>query len=233
MVIVEENTDIREQHDRLLVEKPSGVEHDTEACPICTESAKEGVMTDKTYSEDELKDAVAEAIASMQAEINTFKASKEAEAIDAKIDEALTPLRTQVAELQGSLDTATLRGDTAEKNYETLVSFLNDEAAKEIEAALVAVRREERIVAVKAVAAFSDEYIEKAIDRWSEMSDESFASLLEDWRAVPTAKVEGKTSLDLLGKTSMTAAREDKTDSMSEMRTLFQMNLTGNDIRTI
>jgi small-conductance mechanosensitive channel len=185
-------------------------------------------MSSRTYTEDELKEAIALALAPLQAELEKVQASEEAQAVAAMIAEAVSPKDAEIADLQKALDTATYRADTAEKQYDELVAFLDSERQAAEEAAELAARREARLAAVKESASFSDEYVEGAIDRWTAMADEDFNALLDDWKAVTAAKSESKSEdvQTLPTATAMQASR-DETDAGSVRRELLKLTRVG------
>lgn len=223
--------DLKEQHDKLLAERPPGAEHDTENCQYCTESNDlEGGEMSSTYTEDEMKAALEEAIAKALA---PYQEEAALEAIAKAIEDAKAPLVTQVAELQNAVDTATLRAETAEQALEAKNAEIEAAEKAAEEAATLATRREERKDAVKEFA-FKDEFITERLDRWVAMSDEDFSALLDDWKAVSAKKEEKKvTPTQLPTATALKATSEDDGDKYAARREVSRLGLRGTDIRTL
>ena len=188
------------EHDRVLSESDSEREGDT--------------VTDITYTEAEFQAAVTEALAPIQAELETLMASADAVAIELKIAEIREAADAQVAELEKKLDTAVLNAQAATEERDAVVAWLEAEASAAVEAAEIAARRDERLTQVKDVASFPAEYLEANAERWASMDDETFEALLADYAAASSAKSnvedgdEGSESVDTLGETAMKASRE-------------------------
>ena len=109
-----ENDLLREQHDEMLATKPENAEHDAVNCPFCEEgrlstidTAIEGGDMSKAYTEDELAAAVAEAVRPVQEELASFKASQEAEEVEARITAAKEAVASEKAEVESKLDVVT------------------------------------------------------------------------------------------------------------------------------
>jgi hypothetical protein len=194
-------------------------------------------MSSKEYTEDEVKTAVAvaveEATAALRNELNAIKESEEAAAVDARVAEAVAAKDAEIADLQGKLDTVTLEAEEAKKTHDELVAFLETEAAAKAQAEVEEARRNDRIEAVKEFA-FSEDYVAAAIDRWVAMEDEAFTALLDDWKAVSTAKkTEAPKPTTLPSETAMTASREETTDSVSARREVLGLRFRGVDTRKL
>lgn len=194
-------------------------------------------MSSKEYTEDEVKAAVAvavaEATASLKAELDAVKVSEEAAATDAKIAEAVATKDAEIAELQGKLDTVTLEVAEAKKSYEELVEFLTAEAQAEAAAAAEEAKRESRLEAVKEFA-FTEDQVAERLDRWVAMEDDSFAALLDDWKAVATKKTETpKGDTVLPAETAMTASRETETSAPTARREVLGLRFRGIDARKL
>jgi len=228
-----ELTELKAQHDKLLAEKPEGLEHDATTCPICTEDTEGGDMsTSKTYTQEELDTAIAAVVAPLHARVEELASLEQVKVVEAKVAEAVAPLNDQISELQKTLDVETARAEAAEKNYSDLTSKMEadqaaDTAAKEREAI-----KADRLAIVKEAASFKDEYIESNIERWTDLSEEAFTACVDDWKAVAAQEPVTKDDKDLLAVTAMKAVREDKKDGMSNMRALAMMALSGTDIKS-
>lgn len=239
--------DLKAEHDTLLANKPEGLEHDAIECEFCeaeqatetgtaTNSAKGGDMS--TYTEDELQAAIAAAVAPVKEELSSFKASQEAEEVEARIAQAKAEAEEAKAEVEKQLDTVTLERDEAVKAKTELEEYLATEAKKAEEAAEFAAKRDERVAQVKEVASFSDEHIEASADRWTAMADEDFAGLLEDWKVVKASKDDkGGQSTTIPAATAMTATRDGDgagaADAASVRREVMGLRAQGIDTRTL
>lgn len=222
--------DLKEQHDKLLAERPTGAEHDTENCKFCnTNDLEGGEMSGNTYTDDEVKEAIEAAVAKALA---PFQEEAALEAIAKAIEEAKTPLETRVTELQNQIDTATLRAESAEKDLEDLKAEIAAEKLKAEEAALAESRRGERKDAVKEFA-FKEEWIDERLDRWVAMSDDDFSALLDEFKAIATKPSKGTAPTELPKATALKASSEDAGDRNSIRREVSRLGLSGNDIRTL
>lgn len=236
--------ELQAAHDALLANMPSGVSHDAAACPFCS-ALEDGDGADtptggdivSTFTQEQLDAAVAEALAPLQAELDNIKAGQEEEAVNARITELETAHAAQVADLQSQLDTATLKADTAEKQYNELVEALEAAANAEVEAAIFAAVREERIAQVKEVASFSEEHIEASADRWAAMDEEHFTASLSDWAAVAAASSsegEGTPSFQSKMQASAEDREQDGKETLPNLRAeLMSAKLVGIDLGTI
>jgi len=186
-----------------------------------------------TYTEDDLKEAIEAAVSQALA---PFQEEAALEALAIAFEDVKAPLVAQVETLQNELDTVTLRAETAEGNYNALVTMLEEAQAAQDAAAELAARRDARREAVKDLA-FTAEYVEERLDRWVALSDEDFSELLDGWKAVTSAKKEETVSTETTSvpaTTAMKASREDKdVDRFANMRELSRLGLQGVDIRTL
>jgi fibronectin type 3 domain-containing protein len=235
--------DLKELHDQLLENTPSGVEHDAADCPLCADhndgasSSSEGGVMSKTYSQDELDAAVAAAVKPLEDTLQDLKAGVEQSEIEQRHAKEKAELESKISEIQAQLDSAVLKAAEAEKQHTELVAFLEAEQAKADAAAEIARRREDRLAVVKQVASFPDEYMEANADRWAALADEDFAALTEDWKAIASkpAGDESDDNSDQMpaGQTAMVASRNDESDGKSAVRDIFDLTLSGVDPRTV
>jgi multidrug efflux pump subunit AcrA (membrane-fusion protein) len=236
--------DFKQQHDQLLENMPEGVSHDTASCIICnpdasvnadatsSNSTEGGDM--KTYTEDELAAAVREAMAPLQAELDTVRASQAEEEIANRIEAAKAEVAAQVSELQLELDKAELRATEAEKSRDESVAWLEAEATAAEQAALAEARKSERLDSIKEVASFSDEYVAANLDRWVAMDDEAFAAYLEDLKAVaakPAVETDSEETATIPAETAMD--NTTSTESVSASKSVFGARAQGVDIRKL
>lgn len=192
----------------------------------------------ESYTEAELKAKVDEATAEMRAELDSFKAKADADAVDAKVATVKAEYDEKVEALQKDLDTAVLEAQAAKAEKDETLSYLADLAAAETAEAEKAARRDERLAKVKEVASFPDEYVDANADRWVELSEESFASLLEDYATVSKAAKETSTdhegvSDEALAATAMKAAAGKPEDAAAARRKVLGFRNMGIDPRTV
>lgn len=192
-------------------------------------------MSDKTYTEDDLKAAVAAAIEPLAAKVRELEA-KDAEAeTEAKIAEAVAALTEEVAEAKKALDIATAEAEKAKNELADITSFLEAEKTEAEAQAAAAERRSERVDEVKANADYKDEYIEAQADRWASMSDEEFAGLIEDLKAAGVKSSKGDADDTLPTDTKLTAASEkaNKDGADSNLGAVLELRRAGIDARRI
>jgi hypothetical protein len=221
-------------HDKLLAEKPEGVEHDETSCPICSsdENAEEH-MSDNTFTEEEVRAKVAEATKSLEDRIVELEAANKDASVLEKIKEATDPLHVRVAELEAELDKATLRAEQAEAEIATAKEFWENLETEEAAEAERAARKAERVEKVKEVVQFSDEYIGQRADGWAELSDEDFAAALEDWKAIASAPPVKKEKQEIEGTflSASTVKDGSENDVFSALRTLRRKGVDPRQIR--
>lgn len=195
-------------------------------------------MADTSYTEAELRVKIDEATAEMRSELDSFKAKADAEAVDAKVETVKAEYEEKIEELQKNLDTAVLEAQAAKEEKDTVLSFLEAEDAAKTEAADKAARRDERLAKVKEIASFPEEYVESNADRWSELSEDAFAALLEDYATVSKAAKETEAnhegvSDEALAATAMKAAAGKTDDAASARRRVLGFRNQGIDPRTV
>lgn len=187
------NQSVQAAHDALLSSMPSGVSH--EGCPLCSgagvpEKALEVEVAndDKVFTEAQhvalLTSAVERETASL-AEVKTELEATNATLVAEKaaLEAAQTDLQTQIDVLESEKAAEAARAAAAEQ-------ALEDHKAEIAEKAAIEERKATRLAAVKAAdATLDDEYLnETRIQRWAEMSDEAFTSLVEDLEAAAKKK---------------------------------------------
>jgi hypothetical protein len=168
---------LKELHDRLLAEKPEGAVHETDSCPLC---ALEESADDMTYTEEDLKakvdEAVKAAVEERDAKIAELTASQLTSETAKAVADAVAAKDTELADLRGELDKAVLEAANARAEHDSVMAWLDSEktAAEQREAA--AARKDTRLAKLKEVAHFPDDYLEQNADRFAAMSDEEFDS---------------------------------------------------------
>lgn len=232
----------KEIHDMLLSEKPEDATHEEAECPFCNDNTSVGggdTMTEiKTYTEEDLSDAVREALAPVTeaaeaAEARANELASELEALRAANEAEET--QTEVEILKSDLDKATLRAEEAEARVEEVLSYFNELSELEEIAKYLEDVKAERLDALKDFA-FSEERIEANIDRWVAMSEEDFAALVEDYEAIHSAskaslKVEEETE-EVAPETAMSNTRSEGTKE-SPARLVYSGVRSGTDIRRL
>lgn len=230
---------LKDIHDELLAKMPEGAEHQEAECAFCmSEVASDpdnngGTMSDKTFTEDEVKvavtAAVAEAVKPLQDKIASHEAASTEAEVDAKITAVREELEAQVAEIQLALDASTLDKEAAIVARDELVAFLDGEKAKADEEAETAKLRVERTAEVAKVASFPDDYIKANEERWSKMDDDAFVALLEDYKTF-SANKPGSTLVP--ATTTLNASREENTDK-GVLHEVLTMRFSGIDPRAV
>lgn len=159
----------KELHDQLLAEKPDGAIHKKDKCPICLVNSEEENVSDNANFTQEQHEALLKSAVE--------KASEEAKA---SLDADILGLNEQLAQAQGAI---------AAKDEE--ISELNSQIEARAEEDRLAKLADERAELVRAAKInFTDEQIEDRKMSWAKKDEEEFASLLEDYAAVATAKVD-------------------------------------------
>lgn len=185
--------DIKEVHDELMKQMPSGAEHDAESCPICAhpgegrsddDSLTRGGDMSTTYTKEDIDSAVAEAVKPLQDRIRELETASEQSELQARFDQEKAELEEKVRDLQTQLDSAVLTAEEAKSAYQGLLDFLAEEVAREEAAREVEARKESRLAVVSEVAKFPEEYVKANADRWAELSDEEFEAVVNDWKAI-------------------------------------------------
>lgn len=173
-------------HDLLLKEMPSGASHDRASCPVCVDRERASSIAPNTQ----------EINVSDQDKRSFTLAEHEAilsDAVQREVAAATTEKEDRIKELEGQIDaleaekaSLVTAKETAEQEFEDYK--LEAERSREI-----AERRDDRIAAVKAISAVDlDEsyFTEGRVNRWAEMADEDFTSLLEDLAAPSLAALQ-------------------------------------------
>lgn len=235
-VIPNEGLMLKELHDRLLELRPEDASHDESQCPFCNPDLEtseahptnpEGGLV-KTYTEEEYA-VLLKQVADLEAKVTELDGVRQESVVEAKVAEAKTELETQIADLQTQLDAAVNKAETAEKERDEIVTFL--ESVKTDEEAKVAFEttKAARIEKVKEVANFSDEYIAQRSDAWAKLDEEAFEAALADWAVI--AKKD--TSETIPTSTAMTAARTEPKSENGVLREVLGLRFKGIDTRTV
>lgn len=164
----------QQKHDLLMEMRPDDAKHDSANCMLCTVKAskEENVAgeSEAIFTQEQHEQLLASAVENAS---NEARASADADvlSLNEKLDE-LTKANTALTEEIDELKRANAERDE------------NDRLAE---------LAEERVAEVKAVASFNDEQIEKRKESWANLSEEDFASYLEDIQlATASAKPEGE-----------------------------------------
>ena len=201
-----------------------------EAKTAVKDSLGGGDMSQKTFTEDELNEAIAAALAPVKAELDSLKESAAADEVEKRIEKLEADHAEAIEALKTQVDTLTIERDAARSEFDAFKAELEAIAAKEAEAAEVAARTEERVAKVKEVASFSDEHVAANTARWAEMSDEAFESLLLDYAAAGSKPSTEK--VEIPASTAMRAADRSEGSVFDDMRSVARLSRTT-DIRKV
>jgi len=221
--------ELKSEHDLMIANIPEGMTHEEANCPFCIElnSYGGGDTMNKTYTEDELNTAIEAALETvketaaaekteLEAELTASRAAEEAEvaAEEAEATEAAS----------AAIDASEARAVAAEANYNELVSYITEQAQLvEIAEYITAVKIERASVMTETVG-YGEDYIAANIDRWAALSDEDFASYVEDLKAIPSVTAEDveqeEASDDApVAETAMSHTRNEETAAAGESTT--------------
>ena len=101
-------------------------------------------------------------------------------AVEKAVGEAKADLDKELVTVRTELEQATESIETKDGEIETLKTNITDrDEAKRLDAL-----GDDRVASVKEIASFSDDELSERKERWAAMSDEEFASTLEDFKAI-------------------------------------------------
>lgn len=218
--------ELQQLHDDLLSTKPEAISDEDfaalldehkENCPFCNENLmankdpEERGDMEKEFTQAELDDAVAAAVAPIQTELEAVQATIAETEVDSRVAEAKAEAETKVAELQEALEAAELRAGNAETELANTLAFLEGEKEAAELAELASAIREDRKAKIEEVANFTPEFIEANLDRWCAEDDDSFTARLEEWAASSVAKTPEAESASL--NTSIKNVRPVETET--------------------
>lgn len=193
----------------------------------------------KTYTEDELAAAInkaaADAVAPLETKIAELEGNEHQAALTRAVSEAKAEVQAQLDELQAKLDTATVELTAKAERVEALEAekVAAEEAATQ-QAALDS-RRDERLTKVKEAEVLSDEYVAEHADHFVAMSDEEFETSLETWKAVAAAAKSDDAipSETALAGARETAAAKPPTGGVPAYKEVFDFRRQGIDPRSV
>jgi hypothetical protein len=185
---VKSGSEAQRAHDELLAVMPAGVEH---ACDLCPDPVKTKEVAqvageeNRTFTEAEHIALLADAVTRETASLT--EAKTELESAKAELVQKVDVLEAEKATLQSEKDKAVA-------DFEAFKAEV--ERAREVEAA-----KQDRLSKVKAAnAALPDSYFtEERIQRWAEMTEEAFLSLIEDLSAAAGAAPEKRETAAFAG----------------------------------
>lgn len=187
-------TSVQRAHDYLLGLQPEGASHDD--CPLChpgagaTEKAEEVAVTDgeRTFTEAQHFALLTDAVARETATLSAAKEQLETQVTELSSDKAA--LTANVTDLQSKIDVLEAEKAAAEKARDEAAAEFEAYKQAEAEKAAIEARRAERVTAVKAAdPALTEEYFtDVRAQRWAEMTDEAFASLVSDLTEAAAAR---------------------------------------------
>lgn len=228
-----------QMHDWFVANQPEGATHPSD-CPFCSGEfaslIQEGKSVAKTYEEDEVQalvsSSIAEAVAPLQAELDTLKAGDAEAAMRAKIDEVATTKDAEIAELNAKLDAAVIEATTAKAERDEITGWLQAESDRVVAEAEATARRSDRIAKVAEVIKFPEDHVEARADGWAAQDDEQFEATLADYRVLAASKTDS----GLPAFTAMQASRESDTATSavgSATRELIRARAVGVDVRAV
>jgi len=225
-------------HDKLLEDKPDGVEHVEADCPFCTPQSSDnsGGYMSKTYSDEEVEALVTKAgkAEELQAELDAFKSSQSAAEVEAKIAEAKAESDAQVADLQAQLDAKVIEAEAASTAKNEILTWLEAESEKITKEAEATARTDERVAQVAEVASFPEDYIVANAARWAGMDDETFEATIADYKAVAEKAVaDAAATKGVPSTTALHASREANGNGGSSAKEVIRLRETGFDPREL
>lgn len=216
-------------HDTLLVHMPEGESHDP--CDLCSvvsnetaaeESApanrKEDTSMDPIYTQEQLDNLIEAAVAKAK---EAFEASQ-AEAI-AAVNSQLAEKDTEVVALQEKRD----QDQVELAAVQSKVTELEGEIARRDEEVARESRKAERLSKVTELKAFSEKYIEENVARWVDMTDEQFASFVEQVQDMASAIVPATTEDTTVPEETALKNEETPEVKTSEVKSFFSETLKG------
>jgi hypothetical protein len=184
----------KELHDLLLANKPQEAHHDAESCPHCDpqgEPSQEATMADAIFTVEQHEKLLAAAVDEARA------------AATAAVDAEVLKLNETLAKAES---------DLAAKDAEIMDLRSKIEAAAEQER--LSALETDRVKVVASVANFTDEQIEARKARWAKMSEDEFAAMLDDYRAI-ASEVPATTRTTSFDQTRATAKATTAADADS------------------
>lgn len=173
-------------------------------------------MSDPKYTEDQhvaiLTDAVARETASLSSAMESLEARAEVLTTEkASAEDALTVAQNRIDVLESEKAAEVARADAAEKAHQDYLGEV-DRTAKVEQA------KAERVLAIKAAdGTLEDDYFSaERIQRWAEMADDQFASLLTD---LTEAAAKRKPAFLMTEEEKKKAAEADKESAAATRQT--------------
>jgi hypothetical protein len=182
--LVVNKANAKQVHDLLMASQPEGAPHDRETCGYCLMPNEGGSVAGRTYTEDELNDAVNPLLAKMselQEQIRTLTVEGQVETVRAESE-------VEMNSLQAKLDAKELERQAATEELAAFKAAAEKKDADDKEAKEKEDRKDEREKDAKEKAGFSDDYIKDNLDRWAGLSDEAWTERLADWAAIAPEK---------------------------------------------
>ncbi len=191
-------------HDLLLEGKPEGAHHNQDKCPICSgreASQEENVADNNANLTQEQHEALVLA------------------AVEKAIDEGKTESDAEILRLNEQL--AQANEETESKD--ATITELNTQIEKRDETERLDELADERAELVRAAKInFSDEQIESRKESWAKKDQDEFEALVEDYKAVATAKkVVNKTEKPLGNDLDVTRVTAGNDTGPNALRAFF------------
>lgn len=227
-------------HDRLLAEKPEGVEHDADDCVLCALEdpdiqATPGGSMSESFTQEDVDAAVAAATADLQKRLSDLEGQVQETEVGKAVADAIAPKDASIGELQSKLDAAEAARTAAEAKLTETEQFWSDAIAEQQQAVAFAARRDARVAAAKEASVFSDEYIAEHADRFAAMEDADFTARLEEWRLIAAergAKGDGVTA-KVPATTALQASRVEEHKPVSALSYITDLRTHRQDPRVL
>jgi len=165
-------------------------------------------VTEKTYTEEELRAALEAAVTPLAAQLREAQTAAQVSEVEARIASIKEEAQAEIDEVQRQLDAAVLEREAAKGELAAFKADIEALATEEAHKAEVASRREARVAKAKEVASFPDDYVEEHADRWAALTDEEFEGRCAEWAAINPSGMGSPIPL----KTAFTASRESTTN---------------------
>jgi hypothetical protein len=165
-----------------------------------------------------LAKAVADATSATEKALETK--TTEAAASAARVTELeakVETLETENARLNGELDSAQVSLTAANEKVATLETTINEQAAAAAKAEIVSKRTEQ----AKNLKMFDDEYVAERAEAWADLSDDDWASRLDEWSKLKPAATDapaGDTASAMSGTSGSLTQDPKPGDTASESK---------------
>lgn len=186
------------------------------------------------FTQEDVDAAIAAATSPLQQRLAELEAQAQESEVGKAVAQAVGEKESQIADLQGKLDSATAAATTAESRLAETETFWADAIAAHEAAVVTAARKEQRIGQATELGVFSADYVAANADRFAAMSDEDFAARIEEWKLIASvAKPAGETTA-VPATTAMVAARTEPNHAAgSKLNRLAELRSRQVDLRSL